>query len=161
VVETVPFQTTADQPPPGAPTPPVVPPAPKVTGWREWIHNTEVLIAAAVGGALVLVLLGGTMFLRRKRAPSAEPNSDAAAAVAPGPVVPVVGAPGSADSVQAALAARSAAQESANTNALAAFKVPIVTTRKSEILVKELRQTAKKDASVEAAVLQTWIGGDE
>jgi hypothetical protein len=30
---------------------------------------------------------------------------------------------------------------------------------KSEILVKELRQTAKKDASVEAAVLQTWISG--
>ena len=161
VVETVPFQTTADQPPPGAPTPPVVPPAPKVTGWREWIHNTEVLIAAAVGGALVLVLLGGTMFLRRKRAPSAKTGAGEAAAVAPGPAVPVVNAPGSADSVQAALAARSAAQESANTNALAAFKVPIVTTRKSEILVKELRQTAKKDASVEAAVLQTWIGGDE
>jgi hypothetical protein len=74
--------------------------------------------------------------------------------------VPGVGTATSAESIQAALAARTAAQESANTNALAAFKVPVVTTRKSEILVKELRQTAKKDASVEAAVLQTWIGVD-
>jgi len=158
VVETVPFQTTADQPP-ATQTPPVAPSVPKVTGWREWIHNPEVLIAAGVGGGLVLVLMGGTMFLRRTRA-SAKASPGGAVAVAPGPVVPGVGTATSAESIQAALAARTAAQESANTNALAAFKVPVVTTRKSEILVKELRQTAKKDASVEAAVLQTWIGVD-
>jgi flagellar M-ring protein FliF len=160
VVETVPFQTTADQPPPASQKPPVAHTAPKVTGWREWISNTEVLIAAGAGGALVFVVLGGTVLLRRKRAPSAKAVADEPAPVAPGPVVPAVGSGTTAESVQAALAARSAAQESANTSALAAFKVPVVSTRKSEILVKELRQTAKKDASVEAAVLQTWIGGD-
>jgi flagellar biosynthesis/type III secretory pathway M-ring protein FliF/YscJ len=156
VVETVPFQTTTDQPVPGLQVPTSVAPTPKRTGWREWLGNTELLIAAAVGGALVLVLLGGTMFLRRKPAPKALEG----ASVAPLPVAPPADSI-TAESVQAALAARAALQEQANKNALAAFKVPVVTTRKSEILVKELRQTAKKDASVEAAVLQTWISGNQ
>jgi flagellar M-ring protein FliF len=155
VVETVPFQTTVDQSPPGQPTPVGGPPAPRVTGWREWIGNTEVLIAAGVGGALVLVLVGGVLFLRKKRASTVDGTAQEAA-----PVVPSVNSATSAESMQAALAARAALQASADTSALAAFKIPVVTTRKSEILVKELRQTAKKDASVEAAVLQTWISGN-
>ena len=159
VVETVPFQTTAIQPVPG-PLAPTGPTAPKITGWREWIGNTQFQIAAGVGGALVLILLGGTMLLRRKKAPPATASVDGKGAVAPGAVAPAVTPATAPESMQAAVAARAALQESANTSALAAFKIPVVTTRKSEILVKELRQTAKKDASVEAAVLQTWISGN-
>jgi len=159
VVETVPFQTTGIQPVPGPPAP-VGPAVPKITGWRDWIGNTQFQIAAGVGGALVFVLLGGFMLLRKKKASPVTESVAGTAAVAPSPVAPAVSPGTSPESMQAALAARAALQESANTNALAAFKVPVVTTRKSEILVKELRQTAKKDASVEAAVLQTWISGN-
>jgi hypothetical protein len=62
--------------------------------------------------------------------------------------------------MQAALAERLAEQEAADVAALASFKLPAVTTRKSDLLVKELREAAKIDASGPAHVLQTWIGGN-
>jgi flagellar M-ring protein FliF len=159
VVETVPFQTSTDQPAPAPAAPGAGPSAMKLTGWRGWFGNPDVLIAAGVGGALVLILLAGTWVLRRKRVPASVSVQQTASA-APGSAAPAVNPGTTPESVQAALAARAALQASADTSALAAFKIPVITTRKSEILVKELRQTAKKDASAEAAVLQTWISGN-
>lgn len=160
VVESVPFQTTADQSAPvaAAPTPQ---PLPKISGWREWIHNPAVLIGAAAGAGFVLALVVGVLLLRRKRRPAAKANLIGAKAIAAASVAQPAGGPTNADKMQAALAERSAQQEAANMTALAGFKLPIVTTRKSEILVKELRETAKKDVAGPAQVLQTWINGNE
>jgi flagellar biosynthesis/type III secretory pathway M-ring protein FliF/YscJ len=159
VVETLPFQSTTIQPVPGpAPVKPIL----KQTGWREWLHDTTILIAAGVGGALVLILVVGVLLLRRKRPQTAPVTAEGAKpAVPPGPAAPVLPATEAPGTLQEALAARALEQASADKAALAGFKVPIVTSRKSEVLVKELRQSAKKDASVEAAVLQTWISGNQ
>jgi flagellar M-ring protein FliF len=160
VVESVPFQTTADQSPPVV-VPTGAQPLPKPAGWRDWVHNPAVLIGAAAGAAFVLALVVGVLFLRRKRRPGAKANLVGAKAIAAASVAPPVGGPTSAEKMQAALAERSAQQEAANMTALAGFKLPVVTTRKSEILVKELRESAKKDVSGPAQVLQTWISGNE
>lgn len=159
VVETVPFQTSIDRPAPGLTTPVVPKPAPVPTGWQVWLRSPVVLISAGVGALLAFFLVGGVIVMRRKRAPSKVAVVAAANGAVPSPVAPPSAAVAGATAIQEALAARAAEQESANLSALAAFKVPLVTTRKSEILVKELRETAKKDATAEAAVLQTWIHG--
>ena len=161
VVESVPFQTTADQSPPVVPVPTGGQTSPKPTGWRDWVQYPAVLIGAAAGGAFVLALVVGVILLRRKRRGAAKANLVGAKAIAAASGAPPVGGPTSAEKMQAALAERSAQQEAANMTALAGFKLPIVTTRKSEILVKELRETAKKDVSGPAQVLQTWISGNE
>jgi flagellar biosynthesis/type III secretory pathway M-ring protein FliF/YscJ len=41
--------------------------------------------------------------------------------------------------------------------ALAALKLPAVTTKKSELLTKEIQDSTKKDPAVPAHVIQTWI----
>jgi hypothetical protein len=45
--------------------------------------------------------------------------------------------------------------------ALSALKLPKVTTKKTDVLVKQVRENTKKDASVGAQVLKTWIGDQE
>jgi flagellar M-ring protein FliF len=160
VVETLPFQSTTVQPTPAVPV--TGKPVAKETGWREWLHDTHILIAAGAGGALVLILVVGVLMLKRKRPKTAPVTSEGARpAVPPGPAAPILPPAENATTLQDVLAARALEQASADKAALAGFKVPIVTSRKSDVLVKELRQTAKKDASVEAAVLQTWISGNK
>jgi flagellar M-ring protein FliF len=161
VVESVPFQSTVDQPAPLVAAPTGGGPVTKPADWRDWVHNPAVLIGAAVGAAIVLVLVVGVFLLRRKRPQSAKASVVVAKAIAGASGAPRLGGPTNAEKMQTALAERSAQQEAADMTALASFKLPAVTTRKSEILVKELRETAKKDATGPAQVLQTWISGDE
>ena len=65
-----------------------------------------------------------------------------------------------AEKMEAALAERVAEQERADLAALAALKLPTVTTKKAELLTKEIREGTKKDSAVSAQVLQTWIHDD-
>jgi hypothetical protein len=62
-----------------------------------------------------------------------------------------------AEQVQAALAERVAEQHNADMAAIAALKMPTVSTKKTELLTKEIRDTTKKDSNVSAHVLQTWL----
>jgi flagellar biosynthesis/type III secretory pathway M-ring protein FliF/YscJ len=102
---------------------------------------------------------GGFFLLRRRTKPKTE--AVAGAKVVGGAAGTSLPAPATnAEKMQAALAERAADQEAADLTALAGFKLPTITTRKSEILVRELRETAKKDASIPAQVLQTWIRGN-
>jgi hypothetical protein len=66
-----------------------------------------------------------------------------------------------AEKLQAALDEQAALQEEADQDVLNSFKIPIVKTRKSELLVKELRASTQKDSAVPAQVLQAWINGME
>jgi flagellar M-ring protein FliF len=161
VVESVPFQTTVDQPAPGLAAPTGGPPVPKAISWRDWVRDPAVLIAAGVGAAFVLALVAGALLLRRKRPRTAKASVTGARAIAAAPASQPLGSQTTAEKMQTALADRSARQEAADMTALASFKLPAVTTRKSEILVKELRETAKKGASGPAQVLQTWISENE
>jgi flagellar biosynthesis/type III secretory pathway M-ring protein FliF/YscJ len=62
-----------------------------------------------------------------------------------------------AEEVEAALAEKMAEQHKQDMAAIAAIKLPTVTTKKSELLTKEIREGTKKDPSVSAHVIQTWI----
>jgi RNase H-fold protein (predicted Holliday junction resolvase) len=41
--------------------------------------------------------------------------------------------------------------------ALVALKLPTVTTKKAELLTREIRENTKKDSTVAAQVLQSWL----
>jgi flagellar biosynthesis/type III secretory pathway M-ring protein FliF/YscJ len=55
------------------------------------------------------------------------------------------------------MAEQEAKQLEADAAALASIRVPVVTTKKTDVLAKQLRENVKKDASVSAKVLQTWL----
>jgi hypothetical protein len=52
---------------------------------------------------------------------------------------------------------QAAEQEQADMATLASIKIPTVNHRKAEVLVKQLRENAKKDATASAHVLQNWL----
>ena len=160
-IESAPFESTADQAPPSAGGPAGSPAPQKVTGWREKLLEPTSLIAAGIGAAVVLILALGVFFVRRTRtkAPGAvlvEEKAIGAASLTQA----LPGATGT-EKLKAALAERQAEQEAADLNLLAGLRLPPVTSRKTELLVTELRETTKKDPAVPAQVLQTWIRGNE
>jgi hypothetical protein len=55
------------------------------------------------------------------------------------------------------MAERDAEQQRADLVALASIKLPIVRTKKTEVLAKQLREGTKKDAAPAGQVLQAWI----
>lgn len=59
--------------------------------------------------------------------------------------------------LEAQMADREEEQRRADLAALASIKVPPVTTKKAEVLAKQIRETTKKDSNASAQILQSWI----
>ena len=112
------------------------------------------MLIAIGGGVLLLLLLGiGAMLLLRKRKrPVEHPNM--AKALKEGDVTQSAA---ELDDPNAELERKIAEQAKADLAAIAALKLPTVTTKKGELLTKEISASTKKDASVPAHVLQTWL----
>lgn len=70
---------------------------------------------------------------------------------------PAIEAANMTEQIEAKMAEREDEQERADLAALASIKLPIVKTKKTEVLAKQLREGAKKDAAPAGQVLQTWI----
>lgn len=153
-VETLPFEETLKQKPEEV-TAPAAPPRTSMPSWGDWKKYLPYLIGAA-GLIILLLILAAVLLFRRKRQDSPPPpettqNLPAGAAAA------TLESSNLAHQIEAQLAEREAAQEQADMLALASIKVPPVKTRKAEVLAKQLRENAKKDAASSAQILQTWI----
>jgi flagellar biosynthesis/type III secretory pathway M-ring protein FliF/YscJ len=61
------------------------------------------------------------------------------------------------DHIEAQLAQRELEQRDSDIAALASIKMPIVKTKKAEVLAKQLRDGAQKDPAPAGQILQTWI----
>jgi len=59
--------------------------------------------------------------------------------------------------MQDKLAAQEALQAQADEAALNGLKLPAVTTKKSEVLVKHLRESVTKDTPGSANILRSWL----
>ncbi len=156
-VETLPFEETLNQPAPDAA--PAAKPSP--TDQNPWKNLTKlpigVLIGIGVGG--VLLVAGLIFFMTRKRGKkkvSAEVPDGSASLPGGGenPALPVASIEAQ---IEAQMAEREEEQRKADIAALASIKVPPVKTKKSEVLVKQIRETSKKDSISSANVLQAWI----
>lgn len=155
-VESLPFETTLNQQPPGEPAPVGAPAAQRpLVNWKDWSQN-RFLVPAAIGAAVLLLLGAGAVIWIRKRARAG--NREASASMQAALPQGTDGKPSTAaEQMQAQLAEHAAAQERADLAALASIKVPQVKTRKSEVLTKQLRENANKDVTTSVHVLQTWI----
>lgn len=127
----------------------------------DLLHNKTMLMIGG-GGILLLVIAGAArLFLLRRGKPKI--TAENMAALNPGDPAQrgknkgTIEAANAAEQMEAALAERIAEQQNADLAALAALKLPAVSTKKAELLSKEIREATKKDPSVPAHVLQTWL----
>lgn len=151
-VETLPFESTLHpegeegQPFPQSPPPP---PAPR---WLEMLRDPRIA-AGAVGGALLVIGAAALWWLRGRKGkaqaslPPALESPEAAAITA------------SLDQqIQARLAEQAELEHKMEQEALSSIKMPKVTTKKTEVLLKQVREQGKKDSSIGTHVLRAWIG---
>ncbi|MEO8591995.1 MAG: flagellar basal-body MS-ring/collar protein FliF [Candidatus Solibacter sp.] len=155
-VESLPFEDTVNQQAPEVPGT-----APKGTEapvkWNDWKHQPLLIpVSVAVG----LMVLGGIAFMvmRKKKVPAgAAPDVEMQRTLPARSANPSLDAANMAEQIETQMAEREAEQQRSDLAALASIKMPLVRTKKTEVLAKQLREGSKKDASPAGLVLQAWI----
>ena len=156
-VEALPFESTLH--PEGEAGPPMEPataPAPSrqpAPRWLEMLHDPKIL-GAVIGGAVLVVAGAVVLLVLRRRKRGARPSSAHALESGGG----AAGGLSIEEQMQARLAEQAALEQKLEQEALSSIKLPKVTTKKTEVLAKQVKENAKKDATVGAHVLKTWIG---
>jgi flagellar M-ring protein FliF len=156
-VESLPFEETRNQTPPETPDS-ASPARPTPSQW-DALRKQPLFLPVAIGaGVVLLAILGTIIFVMRRRgkkkraavvevAKSLPERSTAAA----------LNSANAAEQIEAQMAARELEQQKAEQEMLATIKVPPVKTKKAEVIVKQLQENAKKDATSSARILQAWI----
>lgn len=156
IVESLPFETTLNLPPPEAPGPPAAPHSP----WPSWVpdlvRQNPAIPAGAAAALVLLAALSAWMLGRRKRRKA---TVEIQPALAGGRMPGALEAPQTspAEELEARLAEQAARQQQLEAEALSALKLPPVTTKKTEVLVKHLSETVKKNPASTAQILRSWL----
>jgi flagellar M-ring protein FliF len=162
LIETLPFEATLNAEPPPPPAP-ALPPA-KYPQWlTPFLNDPKMLMIAggAIAGLLLVSVVLTVMLLRRKKkvAPAkVETKAAITGQTEPATSPNVAAAAGAIQSqMKDKLAAQEALQAQADEAALTSLKLPTVTTKKSEVLIKHLRDSVTKDTPGSANILRAWL----
>jgi flagellar M-ring protein FliF len=152
IVETLPFESTLNPEPvfdTGAPAAPgsTLP----LAAWMVLLRDSKLAVGAAAG-ALLMVAAGVVFLVTRKRKKKPSASAPAALTGAAGPAGQSL-----EEQLQARLAAQAAQQDLIDLESLQSLKMPKISTKKTEVLSKQLKENIKKDSSVGAHVLRAWI----
>lgn len=164
VVETFPFEATLNTEPPNA-APSSRPTAPPVAPWAPaWLQNLmqekTFPIMAGIGIAAVLLLFIGIVVIMMKLRGKKTAGIDAAIA-AGGPQKSIEAAFDANKHMEDQLAEQAKLKEKQTQDVLKSLKLPPVTTKKAEVLVKHIGAEVKKDAPALAQVVRTWLNNGE
>jgi flagellar M-ring protein FliF len=155
-VESLPFESLLlVEPPPGPAAPP------PGFSWPAWVpaflRQFPPAVVAGVAVALLFVVAAAAfLWLRRKRRTA--PSVSTPPAVGPGGEDHQLP---SGPSLQEQLEARESERKRLEEEALAALRLPPPDTKKSEVLVKHLREVAKKDPAGMAQLVRSWLNETE
>ena len=167
VVEAFPFEATMTAEPPamGAPAAPPSPNASFPPWLQKLLATKNFTLIAGIGAAAMLLLLGGIVFLLtrgggKKRKIAAEA---AQAAVASARAKELAG-PTPVElqqQMEAQMAEQAALNAKNEAEALMKLRVPVVSTKKTEVLTKHISAEAKKDPALMAQVVRSWLNGPD
>ena len=153
-VESLPFEETVNQPAPEAPA--TAPRSEAPVKGNDWKHQPLLIpISVAVG----LIVLAGIAFMvmRGKKKHRASGDVELLKALPARQANAALDSANMTEQIETQMAEREAEQQRADLAALASIKMPVVRTKKTEVLAKQLRESTKKDAAPAGQVLQTWI----
>lgn len=150
VVEAFPFEATLSARPLDTNPAPQTP-APTGLPLPPWLQNlignaSPVVLFSAAGGGAVL-MIGSLIFLVKRRSKRPSAQVDASRQLAGGA------------QLEARLAEQAAEQQRLEAEALLSFKLPPVTTKKSDVLVKHIATEVKQDPVAMAHVVRSWLNG--
>jgi len=167
IVESLPFESTLNVPPPEAPTAPVsTAPGASNVAWPAWLPTPLRdlrILGGIAAGVLLLLAIGAFLFLRKRR------GKAKASATAPGQIAGKVkgaAAVAGAPAVEAGAIHKSIEEQLADrrrqieADALAALKLPEPVTKKGEVFLRAITEEAKKDPAAIAHILRSWLEED-
>jgi len=167
VVEALPFESTLAAEPLAA-----APAAPEsslpLPAWlQKYLQNKNILLTGGIAALALLALFGlpAMLWLRRRGKPkvSAETaakslsSSHASTAPADASKEKVLNPEQLQRQMEAKLAAQAALAAQNEAEELLKLKLPGVTTKKTEVLTKHISEEAKKDPSLMAQVVRSWL----
>ncbi|HBY64235.1 MAG TPA: flagellar M-ring protein FliF [Solibacterales bacterium] len=164
LVETLPFESTLNGPPPEAlPAAPVT----QTFALPPWLENalkqTPLPVLLGVAGATFVVMIGGLAFLILRSRKRKKARAAAGPAVEGGrkgmELEPPVNEFG--NQIEATLARQRALQEKQEQEILASLNSATPMTMKSEILKKHIGEQAKKDRTAMAHVVRSWLAEED
>ena len=155
IVEALAFESTLNPEFPSAGPALPAPFATPLPAWLQTVENPKLLIAAA----LLLVVGAGLAFLMLRKGKSAAGATRAKAIAAAPENVP--GGTSIEEQMKARLEEQASLQERVDQEALNSLKLPKVNTKKTDVLVKQVKENAKKDSGAGAHVLRNWIAEQE
>jgi flagellar M-ring protein FliF len=152
IIESLPFEATLDQQEASEPSAAPALPASKLkpTTWKDKLKDPKML--AAIGGGVLLLVAAVLLFLRKRKKSVSDP-AIAKTLAAGNAARSLSGEP----DAMTELEKKVAEQTKSDMAAIAALKLPTIVTKKGDLLTKEIVENAKKDPSIPAHVLQTWL----
>jgi flagellar M-ring protein FliF len=159
VVEAFPFESTLTAEPVSLSLPaPAVPPTAGWPAWTQKLKGRNGYILMGVGAGAVLALIAGFVILRR-RTRGRKMRAEAIAALEAAKSHAPVTAEELERRIEGKLAERDAESTRQEAEAMMDLKVPVVKTKKAEVLSKHIAAEGKKDPAMQAKVVRTWLHG--
>ncbi len=161
VVDAFPFESTLNAEPSNAA--PSAPPAPdQLPPWLQKLMGQKNFVAiAGIGAAAALVLITGFLVMlskMRKTKRIAAERAAAAIEAAMSQAAPTV--EDAQKNLEARMANQVGEQARKDAEALLQLKLPVVQTKKTEVIKKHIAAEAKKDPTAMAQVVRTWLNGE-
>jgi flagellar M-ring protein FliF len=158
VVEAFPFESTLQAEPAKLETAPEA--APQETSLPKWAQKLmggkNATVVAGIGvGAVLALIVGFVMMLRGKKKSKVSVEQTAAIEAPQKSMTPEE----LNRQIEAKLANHAAEKERLEAEQLMALKLPVVATKKTEVLTKHIAAETKKDAENLAQVVRTWLNG--
>ncbi|MCL5743605.1 MAG: flagellar M-ring protein FliF, partial [Acidobacteria bacterium] len=161
VVETLPFESTLN----GEPPPPAVPQAP-APGRKFWEEKPELWAGIAAGAVVLLLLVCFVVWRVARKRPGKANVTMPSTLPAPDPAHTAerskeLAAEEPPQGLDAQIAEREIQQKRLEAETLKSIKLPPVSTKKSEILTKHLRENIGKESEIPVQILRSWVRGEE
>ncbi len=159
VVESLPFESTLSSEPPVNTAPNTPASDPRVPKWlAPLLANPKLMVITGMAAGAILLLLGALFFFvwrsrKGKTAPSVEQGAEALPTVAGG----VITEGEKQLQWDAQKKEQEELQKQMENEILEQLKLPASTNKKTEVLVKHLRETAKKDNTAMTDIIRTWL----
>jgi flagellar M-ring protein FliF len=155
IVESFPFESTLSlEQQNSGPAAPLLP-APSAGQWLQQLMQKNVAVVAGVAGGILLLLAGFVVFKMKRKKVSATVTAGLGAAGSDRRAIG--GRLDSQKALETELAEEAAAKEQQDREVLKSLKLPAITTKKTEVLVKHIGMETKKDPAVMAQVIRSWL----
>ncbi len=159
IVESSPFESTLTAEPPSS-APPVAPPANGRDWMQNMLSNKQFRIVAGVGCGLLLALLTGIGFLAGRR--KARKKVAVQSVLEGGSLSQKsLAQPDIEKQLESQVSEHKALKSRQTEEILSSLKMPDVTTKKAEVLVRQIQTEAKRDPIAAAQVVRSWLTASE